>query len=90
MNNNMTDSNIMIKSKIWKLDGIIPPKMVTGFLRTKQILKILLPIILPISKSYSPFFAEIMVVSNSVKDVSLTKMSVLFIRKINSHILKLE
>lgn len=60
---------IIARSIIWKLDCAMPPKITTGTPNTRQILKILLPIILPTSKSCSPFFAETMVVTSSGRDV---------------------
>ena len=56
-------------STIWKLPGVIPPKIATGIPNTIHMLKILLPIILPISKSVSPFLEEIIVVTSSGSDV---------------------
>ena len=58
--------NIMI-SIIWKLLGVIVPYIATGIPSTIHILKMLLPMILPISKSCSPFLEDTIVVINSGK-----------------------
>ncbi len=47
----------------------MPPANTTGRARTIQILKILLPTILPTNKSDSPFLAAVTVVTNSGRDV---------------------
>lgn len=63
------DAINMIKSMLWKLTGVIVPYMATGIPRTIHILKMLLPIMLPSSKSCSFFLDETMVVINSGKEV---------------------
>ena len=68
--NKASEDNTKVKiSTIWKLPGVIPPKIATGIPNTIQILKMLLPIILPTSKSCSPFLEETIVVINSGRDV---------------------
>lgn len=57
------------KSILVKLLALIPPNMATGTPNTIQILKMLLPMILPTNISCSPFIDEIIVVTNSGKDV---------------------
>ncbi len=56
-------------SIILKLSGVTEPNIATGIPNTTHILKILLPIILPIRRSCSPFLDEVIVVVNSGKDV---------------------
>ncbi len=51
--------------------GIMAPKMATGSPNTMQILKILLPIMLPTSRSCSPRRAAIMVVTSSGSEVPI-------------------
>ena len=63
------EASSMIKSIVWKLSGLIPPAMATGRAKTIQILKMLLPTMLPTSKSDSPFLAAEIVVTNSGRDV---------------------
>lgn len=56
-------------SMISKLSGVMVPKSVTGRPSTIQILKILLPMILPTMSSVSPFLAALMVVMSSGREV---------------------
>ena len=65
----MDEITSITKSIISKLFGVIPPANATGKAKTTQILKILLPTILPTSRSLSPFFAAITVVTSSGRDV---------------------
>ena len=60
---------IMMMSKSSKLPGVIVPKMATGRPSTIQILKILLPTILPTRSSFSWRRAAVIVVTNSGRDV---------------------
>ena len=64
----------MTRSIISKLFGVMPPANATGRAKTMQILKILLPTILPTSRSLSPFLAAMMVVTSSGKDVPSAMM----------------
>ena len=64
----------MNKSTIWKLPGVMVPNMATGNPMTIQILKILLPIILPTIRSVSLRRAATMVVTSSGKDVPRAMM----------------
>ena len=59
----------MARSIISKLFGVMPPAKTTGKAKTMQMLKILLPTILPTNKSLSPFFAAMTVVTSSGKEV---------------------
>ena len=59
----------MTISRISKLSGVIVPKSVTGRPRTMQMLKILLPIMLPTRSSVSPFLAALIVVMSSGSEV---------------------
>ena len=59
----------MARSITSKLFGVMPPAKTTGKARTIQMLKILLPTMLPTSKSLSPFLAAMMVVMSSGKEV---------------------
>ena len=59
----------MVRSITSKLFGVMPPAKATGKARTMQMLKILLPTILPTSKSLSPFLAAMTVVTSSGKEV---------------------
>ena len=59
----------MIISRISKLFGVIVPKRATGRPRTMQILKILLPTMLPTRRSVSPRLEALMVVISSGRDV---------------------
>ena len=61
-------TNITI-SIISKLSGVTVPNRVTGSPRTIQMLKMLLPIILPTKSSVSPRLAALMVVINSGREV---------------------
>ena len=63
------ETTIIITSNISKLSGLIPPKMATGRPSTMQILKILLPIILPTKSSFSWRRAAVMVVTSSGSEV---------------------
>ena len=59
----------MMRSSISKLLGEIPPVMAMGKAKTIQMLKILLPTMLPTRRSDSPFLAAVMVVTSSGRDV---------------------
>ena len=59
----------MIRSMVWKLLGVMPPANMTGKAKTIQMLKILLPTMLPTSKSDSPFLAAVTVVTSSGSEV---------------------
>ena len=59
----------IMRSIISKLSGVIEPKMATGIPRTIQILKILLPMMLPTSSSCSFLRAAVMVVTSSGSEV---------------------
>ena len=63
------EATIMMTSTISKVSGLMPPKMATGRPSTIQILKILLPIILPTRSSFSPRRAAVMVVTSSGSEV---------------------
>ena len=69
MNKIIADIIKIIKSNLAKLFTIISPKSNTGIPKTIAILKILLPIILPTSKSVSRFKAATIDVTNSGSDV---------------------
>ncbi len=58
-------------SIISKFSGVMVPKMATGSPRTIQILKILLPMILPTKSSFSPRLAAVIVVTSSGSDVPM-------------------
>ena len=60
---------IMIISINSKLPGVMVPKIATGRPRTIQILKILLPIMLPTRSSFSWRLAAVMVVTSSGREV---------------------
>ena len=66
---NIEDIISMTRSIVSKLFGVIPPAKATGKANTTQMLKILLPTILPTSKSLSFFLAAITVVTSSGRDV---------------------
>lgn len=59
----------MITSIISKLSGLMPPKIATGSPSTIQILKILLPIMLPTRSSFSWRRAAVIVVTSSGSEV---------------------
>ena len=59
----------MMRSMVWKLLGVILPAKRTGRARTMQILKMLLPTMLPTRRSDSPFLAAEMVVTSSGREV---------------------
>ena len=59
----------MVRSITSKLFGVILPAKVTGKAKTMQMLKILLPTILPTRRSLSPFLAAMIVVTSSGKEV---------------------
>lgn len=59
----------MMTSSISKLSGLMPPKMATGRPSTIQILKILLPMMLPTRSSFSPRLAAVMEVTSSGREV---------------------
>ena len=52
-----------------KLSGVMAPKIAPGMPSTMQILKILLPIMLPTKSSFSPRLAAVMVVTSSGREV---------------------
>ena len=64
----------MMRSRVSKFSGLIPPDMAIGRARTIQILKILLPTILPTRRSDSPFLAAVMVVISSGREVPSATM----------------
>ena len=64
----------MTMSRISKSSGIIVPKMATGSPSTIQMLKMLLPIILPTRRLCSPRWAATMVVTSSGRDVPIAIM----------------
>ena len=65
-----TEETISIARSITsKLLGVMPPVKITGRAKTMQMLKMLLPTILPTSKSLSFFLAAITVVTSSGRDV---------------------
>lgn len=65
-----SEENInMTRSIISKLLGAIPPENTTGKASTIQMLKILLPTMLPTRRSDSPFLAALMVVTSSGNEV---------------------
>lgn len=59
----------MMRSMTSKLSGVTVPKSATGRPRTIQMLKMLLPIILPTRSSFSPRFAALTVVMSSGREV---------------------
>ena len=59
----------MMISSISKLSGVIAPKIATGRPRTMQILKMLLPIMLPTKSSFSLRLAAVIVVTSSGREV---------------------
>ncbi len=59
----------MTISSISKLSGVMVPKIATGIPSTIQILKILLPMILPTRSSFSPRLAAVIVVTSSGSEV---------------------
>ena len=61
----------MTRSITSKFSGVIAPVIATGRARTMQILKILLPTIFPTRRSDSPFFAAVIVVTNSGREVPI-------------------
>ena len=70
VNSRTTVEPISMKiSIILKLSGVTVPKRATGKPRTIQILKILLPIILPTRSPVSPRLAALMVVMSSGSEV---------------------
>ena len=69
-----TQSNIeeiisIARSIISKLFGVMPPAKATGRAKTMQILKMLLPTILPTKRSLSFFLAAMIVVISSGNEV---------------------
>ncbi len=64
----------MTRSMIWKLFGVMLPAKTTGSARTIQILKILLPTMLPIKRSDSLFLAAVTVVTSSGNEVPSAMM----------------
>ncbi len=71
--NNGARINITM-SIISKWSGVIVPANRTGRARTIQILKMLLPTMLPTRRSHSSFLAAVMVVTSSGKDVPSAMM----------------
>ena len=66
------DEKISIaRSMISKLFGAIEPLISTGRASTTQMLKMLLPMMLPTSRSDSPFLAAVMVVTSSGSEVPM-------------------
>ncbi len=66
----MTDEPIiMMMSRSSKLPGVMVPKIATGRPRTMQILKMLLPMMLPTRSSFSWRRAAVMVVTSSGSEV---------------------
>ena len=63
------EATIMMTSTISKLSGLMPPKMATGRPSTIQILKMLLPMMLPTMSSFSCLLAAVMVVTSSGSEV---------------------
>lgn len=63
------ETTIIITSSISKLSGLMPPKIAIGSPNTMQMLKILLPIILPTRSSFSWRLAAVMVVTSSGSEV---------------------
>ena len=61
----------IIRSISSKWSGVIVPAIRTGNARTIQILKILLPTMLPTRRSDSPFLAAVMVVTSSGSEVPI-------------------
>ena len=59
----------IVRSMNWKLLGVMPPAKATGRDKTTQMLKILLPTILPTRRSLSFFLAAITVVTSSGNEV---------------------
>ena len=59
----------MIISITSKLSGVIVPKIAPGMPSTIQILKMLLPMMLPTRSSFSPRLAAVMVVTSSGREV---------------------
>ncbi len=59
------------RSIVSKFSGVIAPVIATGRARTIQMLKILLPTIFPTRRSDSPFFAAVIVVTNSGREVPI-------------------
>lgn len=64
----------MTRSRSWKLSGVMVPKMTIGMPMTIQILKILLPMILPTMRSVSLWRAATMVVTSSGREVPRAMM----------------
>ena len=64
----------MARSMTSKFCGDIPPEMATGSARTIQILKILLPTMLPMRRSDSCFLAAVIVVTSSGREVPRATM----------------
>ncbi len=61
----------MTRSMVSKFFGVIGPAKTTGNAKTMQILKMLLPTMLPTRRSDSPFLAAVMVVTSSGSDVPI-------------------
>ena len=65
----MDEKTNITRSMVWKLFGVILPAKMTGKARTIQMLKMLLPTILPMRRSDSPFLAAETVVTSSGREV---------------------
>ncbi len=63
------EATIMKTSSISKLSGLMPPKIATGRPSTIQMLKMLLPIMLPTRSSFSWRRAAVMEVTSSGREV---------------------
>ena len=73
----MNPATVMINiSGKWKLKVFTPPKIIMGRVRTKPILKIFVPIILPIMISNSPFLTEVIAITNSGVLVPITRITI--------------
>jgi len=59
----------MMRSMNSKFAGLMPPEITIGSANTMQMLNMLLPTILPTSRSDSPFLAAVMVVTSSGREV---------------------
>lgn len=64
----------MMRSIASKWSGVMLPVMTTGSAKTMQMLKMLLPIMLPTKRSDLPRLAAVMVVTNSGRDVPIAMM----------------
>ena len=64
----------IMRSMVSKCSGVIEPAMTTGKANTMQMLKMLLPTILPTRRSFSFFLAAVMVVTSSGSEVPSATM----------------